>query len=297
MKNKGLIIAAVVVICVIGIVLMRNNNIFKMAAKKAPAVVKGAPAPVKKVFSKDMGGLTVKVATAKNKDAMLGVRAFKVIDKRSSEFAAGFNSNRMKELAPGNYDIEIDTVPQKLYKDITVNKGKETIEDLGSITGAVDVKALNAAKKNASLLVRILYPKSSISVTTTTTNRSVEILPGVYDIEIATMPRQVRKDVKINAGNETVIDLGCVSGTINVKAMVENKAETRVSFRVRNPANNEIVATGTTNRPLELGGGTYDIELLSKPVQTRKSVKVTVGEETAVEFIVEKPAIVQKKGA
>ncbi len=294
MKNKNLIVGlAVVVLIIIGIIFVVKPLTSKKAVKKTPVAMKaekGKPQiPAKKTFSKDMGGLTVKALDSKNKEISIKAKAFKSIDSKSSIYVASLVSGRMQELAPGNYDIEIDTAPQMIYKNIGVSSGKETVEDLGHLTGSINIKALNAKKKDASFPVRILHTKSNIVVTSTNTNMTIEISPGIYDVEIGTTPIQFKKDVKIEAGKEHVLDLGCTTGILTVKAIDENGKEARYTTRIKRVDNNGIVATGITNRAIEIQQGTYNIEVSSNPAQVKKDIKLNAGEEVSLEFTVQTP--------
>ena len=123
----------------------------------------------------------------------------------------------------------------------------------------------------------------------------LEILPGVYDVEIGTSPRQFKRDVRIEAGRETVLDLGCTTGLLAVKAFSEDRKEVRYGIRITKSENNEFIATGSTNRPTEILQGVYNIEVSSAPKQEKKGVKVTAGEETNGEFIVQPPQAVPAK--
>lgn len=295
MKNKNLIIGLVVAaIVVIGIIFVAKPFTAKKGTKKSVPAIKGqavkAIAPAKKAIPKDMGALTIKILDSKNKDMMLRVRAFRSVDSKSSVYTASFTTNSTQYVLPGSYDIEIDTVPQTIYKGVSVSKGKETTQELGHLTGSVNVKALNAKKKDASFPVRILYAKSNIVAVSTSTNRAVEIVPGVYDIEISTLPAQSKKDIKVDAGKETALDIGCTTGILTVKALDENKKEIRYTTRLRKTAATEVITSGMSNRPMELLQGTYDVEVLSGPAQTRTDVKIGPGEETTVEFLVQAPS-------
>lgn len=291
MKNKNIIIGLVAVVIVIGIILIARPFISKKQAKKVPVKVgmKYPVAGLKKSISKDKGALTVKVVDSKKKEVSLRIRAFKSINAKSSVYQAVFITNRMQELSPGTYDIEVDTIPQTIYKNVKVAKGRETIEDIGYITGSINVKALNAQKKDVSYPVRILYSKSNEVAAVAITNRPLEILPGIYDIEVATVPKQMKKDVKVELGRENLIDLGCTVGTLTIKAIDENNKAVRYGVRIAKPENNEPVATAIANRPIEILQGLYNIEIASTPKQEKKEIKVTAGEETVVEFSVKTP--------
>ena len=292
-KNLIAVSVAVAVVLIIGIVFIAKPFAKKRPVAKTSVAQKAAKAPAKapakKAISKDMGGLTVRILNSKNQDAFLRIRAFKASDSRSSVFMASFTSNRMVELLPGNYDIEVDTIPQKIFKGMSVAKGRETVEDLGRVSGSLVVKMLNSKKRDAAYPMRILYPRSNMAVTSAMTNRPVEVLAGSYDVEIGIMPKIVETNVRIESGKDTVLDLGAVTGAIVVKAADENKKDVKCGVRVKKTATNEVVFSGITNRPIELFQGTYNIEVASVPAQVKKDVKVNAGEEVAVEFLVQAP--------
>lgn len=289
--KKNLILGVILAVVILGVVLIVGQKGMKKTALKPGAPAKAAKpiaaVPAKKAITKGKGALTVKILDSKGKEMPLRIRAFKVIDSKSSVYTASFGANRIQELSPGNYDIEIDTIPQKIYKGVNVSEGRDGAQDLGHITGAVNVKVMNSKGRDASYPVKILYQKSEEVAATVVTNRPVEILPGVYDIDIATLPRQLKSGVRITAGKEELIDLGNIIGSILVRAVDENKKEVRAGVRFLKAETNEVVTTALANRPMEIAQGTYDIEISSMPKQTKKGVKVIAGSETNVEFTVE----------
>lgn len=293
MKINKLVIGSVLAIAALVVILIAIPFIFnkpiraKAPAPKTPKIM--ARAPIKKAISKGKGALLVKIADSRKKEMPLRIRAFKSQGSRSSIYTATFTANRAQELPAGTYDIEIDTAPQKLYKNVRVAEGRENIEDIGSVTGSINIKALNAKKLAGSYPVRIAYSKSNDTAAVTTTNKPIEILPGAYDIEVGTLPRQIKTDVKVEAGREAVLDLGCTTGALLVKAFDDAKKEARYSVRITKSANDEFVGTTTTNRPVELLKGIYNVDVLSNPRQTQRDLRVNEGEETGVEFLVQAP--------
>ena len=230
MNNKKVVIGVIVAIAVVCVAILVKSPASKGVLKTSvmPAMAKSsvkipgkmpAKAPVKapavKTFQKDMGGLTVKMLNSKSKETPVRIMAFKAVDEKSGIYAATLTANRMQDLPEGSYAFVIDTVPQKLYKDIKVRNGTETVTDIGA-TGSVNIKALNSKKKDASISVKIMHQKSSLMVAAANTNRPFEIVPGIYNIEIETLPRQAKNDIKIEGGKETVLDLGVVSGALIV---------------------------------------------------------------------------------
>lgn len=253
----------------------------------AKAIVKAAPAvPVKKAITKGKGALIVNIVDSKNKDMLLKVTAFKSQPGSTSVYTNAFVTNRAAELAPGTYDIEIATTPPMLRKNVKVVMGEERTEEIGSITGSMHIKALDAKMKQASYRVRVMYPKTGDIVVLTTANHPVEVVAGTYDVQVDTLPRQVKTDVKVDAGKEAAVDLGCTSGTLIVKALDENGKEVRATARVTKSGTNEVIVSGAANRPMDITAGTYTIELLGFTEQAKKDITIMRGAEAAVGFSV-----------
>jgi hypothetical protein len=235
-----------------------------------------------------MGRLTVKLAGIKDNEINVRGRVFRTTDGRSSTFASAISTNRAQELAPGTYDIEVETAPARIYKNIKVAKGRETVEDLGRVTGTVEVKGTNAAKKPAAYPVKILYEKTSSIVVSGIAGRPIEVVSGVYDVQVASLPRQTRKGVRIDPGKEVVIDVGG-AGSLKVKVLDESGKEVRSRVNIKGPDGRESVAMVWANKPVELLPGSYNIEIGSAPVQSKNDIKVEAGEETMAEFTVKAP--------
>lgn len=295
--NKKMVIGVAAVIAFLGLILITKTVVTKPKGKKMPAgmqaakkgAAKAKAAPAKRVISKGKGGLTVKILNSKKTEIPLKVRAFKVIDGRSSVYAASTVGGRMQELAPGTYDIELDTVPQKIFKNIKVAQGRERVENLGCVAGSLTIKTVNGKQVAAYYPIRILYPDTGDMITASMTNKAIEIAPGAYDIEIGTSPRQYKKNIKVEGGREAIVDLGCVAGSVIVKTIDENGRDVRCSVKVSRSDTNEVVSSSVSNRSIELGKGSYNIEVASTPRQSKKDVSVNVGEDTVIEFTVKAP--------
>jgi len=290
-KNRNLIIGIIVATVVLVIFLAMQGKPAKKAVKKAvPAAGKAQPGlPAKKAISKDKGALTVKATDSKGKEVNVRIKAFRSYDARSSLYDTSFAANRMQELSPGNYDLEIETTPAKIYKGVNIAKGKEHVEDLGAITGAVLVKATDSRGKAAAYPVRAVYSRTTLMVASGTMNRPLELVPGAYDIEIWTAPRQLRRDVKVEAGKENLIDLGCATGSLIVKTADESGKAVKSNVRVTRPENGEAVLSGKDGQPMELLPGIYDVETMAGPRHVKKGNTVKAGEETVVELIIQAP--------
>jgi len=298
MRNKNLVVglAVVIVLFIAAIAFIVKPIVSKKETKKLPAPAATRTAgkaaqktPAKKVFSKDKGGLTVKIVDVNNKPMSLRIKVFKATDGLSSIYVASFSSNSMAELTPGNYDIEVETLPQKIYKDINISNNKETVKDLGCVMGSLNVKALNSDKANTYYPLRILFPGSDNMVASGATNRVLNIVPGVYDIEVGMQPVQARKDVRVENNKETVVDLGCIVGTLIVKARDENNRDARYRVNVKQSGKNERTASSMTNNSIELVQGVYDVEIFEKTTQVKKGVKINAGEKVVIDVSAQSP--------
>ncbi len=278
MKDKKLIVALVIIAALIVgiIVIFGAPRIFKPHGGKSPGL--------KTVFTTGKGALTVRLFNTQGKESFQNIRAFRSEGGRSSLFMVTLQSNKAKELVPGTYDIEIASIPPKIYKGITVYKGREVIENVGPI-GIINVKALDARNKSAYYPMNIIYPDTDIVIATLTTNRPIEIMPSTYDIAIETLPKQVKKSVKIGRDRDTVLDIGCTTGTIAVRAKDAAGAKIRCGIIVRRLDNGQVVMSTTANRSIELVQGVYKIETSSAAKET-KTVTIVPGKETAIEFVV-----------
>lgn len=298
MKNKKFIAGIIILIAFVGLILFVKAVASKAKARKAvptAQVKKGLKkTAAQKIISKGKGALTVKIANSKNMEIPMRIKAFRVIDGKSSVYMTSSVGGRMQEVTPGIYDIEVDTVPQKIFKNVKVAEGKETVEDLGCVTGSITVRALNAKKTAAYYPMRILYSNTNDMVTAYMTNKAMEIAPGVYDIEIGTSPRLYKKDVKVVNGKEAIIDMGCVVGALMVKVVDENGKNVRLSVMITRTDTNEVVSSAKSNKPIDLGKGIYNIGILSNPKQSKKNIKVNAGEESVAEFVVSAPIVPQK---
>lgn len=298
MGNRKIIMGVIILVVLIGLILFVKAIVpgakTKKPASTAPAKNPLKKSPAQKVISKGKGALTVRIMNSKNMEIPMRIRAFRSIDGKSSVYTTSSVGGRMQEVMPGTYDIEIDTVPQKIVKNVKVAEGKETVQDLGCVTGSITVKTLNAKKAVAYYPMRVLYSKTDDMVTAYMTNKTTEIVPGVYDIEVGTSPRIYKRDVKVNPGKEVIIDMGCVAGSLTVKVVDENGRNVRSGVRVTRADTNEIASSTTSNKLIDLGKGTYNIEVMSNPKQSKKDVKINVGEESVAEFVVTAPIVPQR---
>jgi len=299
MSNKKLVAAAVIIVFAMVAVIMVTgkmcpvNKSIKPAISKIPGKVP-AKAVAKKTFAKDAGGLTVKVLNYKGDKLMIKGSAFIAADMRSSVYKGDFTANSMQELPAGTYDIVVNTTPRMIYKGITVSAGRETVKDIESM-GAITVKMLNSKKLPASYPVHVFSEKYGGVIASGLTNRPIDIIPGTYEAEIGGVPSLPRKTIRVSPGKEVIEDIGCITGSMTVKVIDTNGKEVRSMFTARRAGTKDTIATSSANAPLEIKEGLYDVEISIKPLQVKNGVKITSGENSAVEFTVA-PQAVQSLG-
>jgi hypothetical protein len=129
-------------------------------------------------------------------------------------------TNRPVEVLSGSYDVEIGITPKIVESNVRVESGKNAVLDLGAVTGAVIVKAADENKKEARYGVRIRKAANNELAVSGITNRPIELFQGTYNIEIASVPVQVKKDVKVNAGEEVSVEFLVQAPAIPVKPTI-----------------------------------------------------------------------------
>ncbi|MFH1190182.1 MAG: hypothetical protein V1682_05765 [Candidatus Omnitrophota bacterium] len=292
-KYLAMALAAALVVAAV-LLILRPSLTGRQFSDKLPGSkqVPGRASAAKKTFAKNMGGLNVRTLNVRNRPDVLRIKAFKSDGANSSVHVRTFTSGKAQELEPGTYDIEVDTMPQKIFKGIKVTAGEEAIKDLDYITGNLNVKISNFKKGPASFPVNVYYPKTDIKIATTVANRPLELLAGTYDVEIGILPKIREAAVTVEAGKEKTLELGVLTGALMVKAVDQNKAlksGARQSVKVRRADTNALVINTRVNRTVELGPGRYDVDIDTVPPQVSKDVKIETGKETVVEAIVQAP--------
>lgn len=291
MKGKYLIIVlAAVIVAASGVLILRPLLSGKCNSKTGIAQgskqVPGKALAVKKTFAKNMGGLNVRALNSRNRPNVFNIKAFKSEGSGSGVYIKSFVSGKIQEFAPGVYDIILDTVPQKLFKGIKVAAGEETLKDLNSVTGSLNVKITDSKNKPATFPVSVYYSKTDIKVAAVTANRPLELLAGVYDVEIGTLPKITESAVTIDPGKEKLLNLGLLTGALIVKT---EKRDVRQSVKIKKSNTGELLISTRVNRSVEIRPGIYNVEIDTTPPQISKDVRVEIGKEVVVEAVIQAP--------
>lgn len=289
MRNKNLLMAVIVIVIFLIGALVVGRLQGKKGPVQKPAVAKSVKdkAQPKKVFAKGMGSLTVMLQDSKGKPMALRIQAFRTDGSKISNHILTSATGRAMELPAGTYDVVFDTSPAVMYKGVRVSESVEKTEDAGCMTGSVFVRARDAKMKEARYAVRVRLPNLGSSIAAGSSNRPIEVMKGVYDIEVGTTPVRIFKGVKVTACKETGLDIKSVPGILVVKAFDEEGKTPALTVKAIDPATKQSIIVFSTTRAVEILEGKYDIELISKPPQLRKDIEVRPGEETRIDFTVQ----------
>lgn len=170
-------------------------------------------------------------------------------------------------------DKKIPAAPAKK----AISKGK----------GALVIEIIDSKDKNMTVGIKAFKNvdnRSSVYAANFMSNKSHELLPGTYDIEVATTPAKIYKNIKVSEGRENIEKLGKITGSINARLLNAQKKEVRYVMRIVYPNTTTILTAGVTNKPMEVVPGTYDIEIETLPKYINKGVKVEAGKEALLDI-------------
>jgi uncharacterized membrane protein len=137
--------------------------------------------------------------------------------------------------------------------------------------------------------VAVLYAKSNVVVARGSARKAIELLAGNYDVEIGSIPSQIKKEVRVDAGKETSLDLG-PSGALIVRVVDSAGKKVRGSAKVKKAEGGELVASPSVNTQIDIMPGRYTVELAREPLQIKNDVNIGADEVTTVEFVIQTPA-------
>lgn len=202
---------------------------------------------------------------------------------------SGANAGAL-EVAPGTYDIEIDTNP-RTRQTVTVSAG-ETATFTLPMPGTLQL--VDAEGNPNSDYALFIYPVGSNRYFEVGYGGTMEIAAGIYDVEIDTNPR-TRQTVTVTAGetaevslpapdttaSETTgetIDESLPPGTIQ---LIDAAGALVEGYFYVYPAGENTYINAAYGGTLDIAPGTYDIELDVNP-RVRETVTVTSGETSTL---------------
>jgi uncharacterized membrane protein len=158
-----------------------------------------------------MGAITVKMLNSKKLPASYPVKVFS--EKISSMLASGA-TNRTIDIIPGTYRIRIETTLPIPMKSIRVDPGKESVDDIGCVTGSITAKVVDENGKEVRSTVIVRKAGDKDVAASGYSNSSIEIAEGAYDVEAVLKPSQTRAGVKVAIGTDSAIEFTAVTPAV-----------------------------------------------------------------------------------
>jgi len=112
-----------------------------------------------------------------------------------------------------SYDIVVNTIPQVIKKDVFIEGGKANVINIKTPQGYLYFKSDYSEYKNLAVLVR--KPGSATTLNVQRANTFQRYITGYYDVEVLTVPRTIFKNVKIEQGRTTNLQIEA-PGLLNI---------------------------------------------------------------------------------
>src|SRR3989338_6719680 len=112
------------------------------------------------------------------------------------------NTNVPVDLPPAEYNIYVNSDPDKKYENVKIDEGKATEFALGDY-GALLVKGLDARGKLLSTSIYLYSPGGNDSVSSGFVNKRLDLPAGEYDLRISLNPDIDYKGIRIGPGKHT----------------------------------------------------------------------------------------------
>ncbi|UKN02506.1 VWA domain-containing protein [Paracrocinitomix mangrovi] len=104
------------------------------------------------------------------------------------------------------YDMVVNTLPQVVVKNLELKRGIHNVLPADCPQGILKVRIKGASKK-FNVDVRVMQKGQPVTLNVQDLDQEQKYLVGEYDIEILTLPRIYRNNVKINQSLFTYIDI------------------------------------------------------------------------------------------
>lgn len=104
-----------------------------------------------------------------------------------------------------------------------------------------------------------------------------------YKMVVNTLPPVVVEDIKLNAGNHTIISADCPQGSLIVKEVGGNQFK-GIKYSVRQAGKKELINFQEVNQETKYIVGNYDIEIPLIPILELKNVNIKQSHTTTIEI-------------
>ena len=207
------------------------------------------------------GSIEIRGNDAAGKPLSVGFYVYKHGDRE--KIIESGTINIVKGLPPDTYDIMVNLTPEIWYDGVEIAEGHAKVIDLPQ-TGRLVVQGKDAAGESPMIGFRVYASGDREKIiasgnTWTIAQRTEELPPGTYDIEVESKPPVWYEGVGIAVGHTKVVDLP-QTGRLMVQA------KDTVGFKVHPSGNREkYIAHGDTGSiaamTVELPPGTYNIKV------------------------------------
>ena len=219
---------------------------------------------------------------------------------RPNQVIAEGRANEAVSLPAGSYDALIlltasaDGQSQR-SKNIRVLHGKRTVVRIEFSSGQLAVHAtVGAAPAGADKVVAYVYEEGNHDkvVATATSDQSILIRPGTYDVRTVLLEGSQEKDVRwrhktpVKTGLQTKLTPKFERASVLVRATSAgqplDEKDVKITIYRAGDTQREIVETGVAGRPIELTVGQYDVRMtclaaIDKPSRWLENVELLDG--------------------
>jgi len=200
------------------------------------------------------------------------------------------NTNAPVDLPPAEYNVYVNSNPDKKYENVRIEEGKLAEFALGDY-GALLVKGLDARGKPLSTTtVRLYFPQGKDAVSSGMINERLDILAGEYDLRVNVDPDIEYKGIKIEPGKVLELEIPQWGElAVNVKDRA-GKTHYRMAYLYRSKDNKDSVLYFLSDKPRLVPPGDYfvrvDAPLGYEDAWADKPIKVNAGQITELKVTI-----------
>jgi len=211
---------------------------------------------------------------------------YQILESETQKFVSNHETNSIKSVKPGKYEIKVKSIPEKILKNLTIENGdlkKFSIDNFGQLL----IKVESPGNIGPKIHYTIRDPETDSFFGSADSGESVFIIEGEYKLTIQTIPFTIEK-VKIEKGKKVLYSIRNM-GLININ--VKNKPETIKDLRVviRTQEDNQYVVSTIVPRSFPMVEGVYKFTLYTEDKITKENIVIKPREITSVTFDFDNP--------
>lgn len=172
-----------------------------------------------------------------------------------------------------NYDIVVNTVPPVVVKNARIRSGQHNTISIKAPQGQLKVLQTNSSAYSREVQVILKDARSGEIINFQPINEVHQYLTGTYDMEVLTVPKTIKKGVRIQENNETNFSLAD-PGILNAKMLAKGYG----SIYTTDQRGNEVwvcnLPDNDTNAKVVLQPGNYKVVFRAKNAPGSKFTSV-----------------------